>query len=263
MIIAIMKKRMIALALVFVLTLACQSIIPSPVIPREGTVITGCADIVRAVTALQPVEVPKSLAETGVKQGSEFDVNEYFKTLTHISMQDEYTLDYVFRADGLGSFPYLYARPADQPPYASMKDVPENPGLGNFRDQLAIEDVEQGYFEYTVLDMLAGQFYLVWHANYNDTEIVCDRDAADAIVKGINSGNFGIEMDAKQKAQVRAMTNIEPAVRLTADSAIVEVVIFSKWGGFFRRTYTISRSFPYTVDMKEENLVEYQCGIMF
>ena len=37
-----------------------------------------------------------------------------------------------------------------------------------------IEDVEQGYFEYVVMDIMANQFYLFWHANYNDTEIVCN-----------------------------------------------------------------------------------------
>ena len=98
---------------------------------------------------------------------------------------------------------------------------------------------------------------------YNDREIVCSREAADAIVEGLNAGDFGYKLDAKQKAQVRAMTNIEPAVTLTGDSAIVEVVIFTKWGGFFRQTYTISRSFPHTFEVKEENLVEYDCGIMF
>ena len=123
--------------------------------------------------------------------------------------------------------------------------------------------MEQGYFEYAVMDMLARQFYLNWHANYNDAEIVCDREAADAIIEGINSGDFGYKLDAKQKAQARAMTNIEPAVTLTQDSAIVEVVTFTKWGGFFRQTYTISRSFPHTIEMEEENLVEYDCGIMF
>jgi hypothetical protein len=192
-----------------------------------------------------------------------FDVNNYFKVLPHLSMQDGYALDYVYRLDGLGSFPYLYARPVDQTPYASMEDVPANTELGNFRDQLVIEDVEQGYFEYALMDMLAGQFYLVWHANYNDTEIVCNREAVDAIVEGLNAGDFGMAMDAKQQAQVRAMMNIEPAVKLTQDSAIVEIVTFTKWGGFFRRTYTISRAFPHTVEMKEENLVEYDCGIMF
>lgn len=256
-----MKKRIIALLLVFAISLACQALIPPT--ERDGTVISDCADIVRAVIKIRPGEVPQSLMETGIKTGGEFDVNDYFKVLTHISMQDGYSLDYVYRVDGLGSFPYLYARPVDQEPYASMEDVPENTELGNFRDHLKIEDVEQGYFEYAVMDMLAGQFYLVWHANYNDREIVCNRDAADAIVDGLNAGDFGYKLDAKQKTQVRAMTNIEPAVKLTGDSAIVEVVTFTKWGGFFRRTYTISRAFPHTVDVKDENLVDYDCGIMF
>lgn len=257
-----MKRQVIPLvALAFVVSLACQLFIPPTA--REGTVISDCAETVRAVLEIQPTQVPQSLQETGTKQGGEFDVNDYFKVLTHISMQDGYALDYVYPVDFMGAFPYLYARPAGQLSYASLEDVPENTELGNYRDYLEIEDVEQGYFEYTVMDMLAGQFYLVWHANYNDTEIVCNRDAADAIMDGINSGDFGYKLDAKQKAQIRAMTNIEPTVTLTHDSAIVEVVIFTKWGGFFRQTYTISRSFPHTVDMKEENLVPYDCGIMF
>ena len=60
------------------------------------------------------------------------------------------------------------------------------------------------------------------------------------------------------------MRNIESLVNLTDDSATVQVVIFTKWGGFYRLTYEISRSFPHTIlDVKEENLVPYDCGIMF
>jgi len=239
-----MKKRIVALLMVFAVSLACQAF--TPPIEREGTVISDCAAKVRAVIEIQPTKIPQALLETGIKQGDEFNANDYFKVLTHISMQEGYSLDYVY-----------------QPPYASMEDVPENTELGNYRDRLEIEDMEQGYFEYAVMDMLARQFYLNWHANYNDAEIVCDREAADAIIEGINSGDFGYKLDAKQKAQARAMTNIEPAVTLTGDSAIVEVVTFTKWGGFFRQTYTISRSFPHTFEVKEENLVEYDCGIMF
>ena len=241
-----MKKRIIALLMVFAVSLACQALVPPTVVAREGTVISDCAAKVRAVIEIQPTKIPQALLETGIKQGDEFNANDYFKVLTHISMQEGYSLDYVY-----------------QPPYASMEDVPENTELGNYRDRLEIEDVEQGYFEAVVMQIMARQFYLNWHANYNDAEIVCDREAADAIIEGINSGDFGYKLDAKQKAQARAMTNIEPAVTLTGDSAIVEVVTFTKWGGFFRQTYTISRSFPHTIEMEEENLVEYDCGIMF
>lgn len=257
-----MKKQIIALiAFVFSLSLACQAIVPSP--KREGTVISECAGIVHAAAEMQSVEVPQSLMETGKKQGGEFDPNDYFQVLDHVSMQEGYALDYVYPVDFLGSFPLLYPRPVDQPPYASATDVPEGVQLGNFRDHLVIEDVEQGYFEYVVMDIMASQFYLVWHANYNDLQIICDKETANSIVDETNSQDFGAEFDLQQQARVRALTNVEPIVKFTDDSAIVEVVTFTKWGGFFRRTYTINRSFPHEVEVKDENLVEYDCGIMF
>jgi hypothetical protein len=259
-----MKKQIVFLVLaVFAISLACQVFAPPTVTTREGTVISDCAETVSAMTDIQPGKIPQVLLETGVKQGGEFNVNDYFKVLTHLSMQKGYSLDYIYQVDGLGAYPLLYALPDGQTPYASTADMPENAELGDFREHLEIEDMEQGYFEAVVMQIMGRQFYLNWHANYNDAEIVCNQEAADVIVEGINAGDFGMKMDAKQKAQARAMTNIEPAVTLTGDSAIVEVVIFTKWGGFFRQTYTISRAFPHKMEMKEENLVEYDCGIMF
>ena len=242
-----MKKQIVVLVLVvFVVSLACQVFVPPT--ERDGTVISDCAKIIRAVAEIQSVEIPKGLMETGVKQGGEFDPNEYFEVLTHISMQDGYSLDYVYPVDVLGSFPFLYAVPLTRrrtpPGWTSLKTR----NLAISANIFDIEDVEQGYFEYVVMNIMAGQFYLVWHANYNDTEIVCNREAADAIVEMPIAGDFGMALDAKQKAQVRTMTNIEPAVKLTDDTAIVEVVTFTKWGGFYRRTYTISRTFPHTVE---------------
>lgn len=256
-----MKKQTIFLALVmFAISLACQLFFPAG---REGTAISDCAGTVAAMYSAMPGPVPKHLAQTGVKRGDDFDASGYFDVLTHISMQEGYTLDYIYPVDFLGSFPLLYSRPVDQEPYASAADVPEGVELGNFRDRLVIEDVAQGYFEYVVMDIMAGQFYLVWHANYNDLQIVCDKDAATAIVDETNAHDFGMKFDLSQQAQVRALTDIEPVVRLTDDSAVVEVVTFTKWGGFFRRTYTIRRAFPHMVEVNDENLVEYECGIMF
>ena len=202
-----MKKWILPLSVILMASLACSVFAPKS--ERDGTVINNCSSILQALLDTQPREVPKDLMETGIKTGGEFDANDYFKVLTHLSMEDGYTLDYVYAVDFLGSLPYLYPRPVDQPPYASMADIPEGTKLGNYREHLVIEDVEQGYFEYALMDMLAGRFYLVWHANYNDTEIVCDQKAADAIVDAINNGDFGMKMDLAQQAQVRAMTDID------------------------------------------------------
>ena len=257
-----MKKQTIFLLLVIlVFSLSCQFLSPPA---REGTIIFNCPDIVTAVRTIQPSDNPEILFETGIKQGDEFDANEYFNALTNISMQSGYLLDYVYPIPDLGGSPILYARPVEQPPYTSMEDIPEGTDLTDFRDRLEIEDVEQGYFEYVVMDIMAGQFYLFWHANYNDTQIVCNSSEVNAIISDINDGSFGSTFDISQEAKARAMQGIEPLVQLTENTAIVEVIVFTKWGGFYRYTYTISRSFPHKIiDVKNENPVPYDCGVAF
>ena len=257
-----MKKQLIFVLLaVLVSSLACQFLIPSS---RTGTVISDCSDIVSDVASLQAGDIPQTLFDTGKKDGSEFDVSRYFNVLTHLSMQEGYALDYVYQNDGLGAYPLLYVRPMNQAPYASPTDIPENTQLPDFHNYLDVEDVEQGYFEYVVMDIMANQFYLSWHANYNDLEIVCNREEVNNIVADVSSGDFGIAMNLAQQTKARTMRNIEPVVRLTGDVAIVEIVTFTKWGGFYREIYTISRSLPHTViDLKQENIVPYDCGVMF
>ena len=217
-----------------------------------------------AVSGLQLVGMPQHLVDTGTKRGDELDVNQYFTVLTHISMQDGYLLDYVYISESLVGSPLLYARLESQDPYASMEDVPENTQLPDFHEYLEVEDMEQGYFEFVVLNTMANQFYLDWHALYNDAEIVCNSDEVKAIITDISDGSFGNALDISGQVKARAMRNIEPSVQLTGDNAIVEVIIFTKWGGFYRQTYTISRSFPHTiVDLKSENIVLYDCGVAF
>ena len=127
-----------------------------------------------------------------------------------------------------------------------------------------MEDIEQGYFDYVVMDMMANQFYLFWHANYNDTQIVCNRQQLYDIVAQVSTGDFGNSMDPAQQSKARTLRNIVPVVYLTGDVAIVELVTFTKWGGFYRQTYTISREVPHTIlDAKQENILPYDCGIMF
>jgi hypothetical protein len=113
--------------------------------------------------------------------------------------------------------------------------------------------------------MMAGQFYLYWHANYNDTQIVCSRQQVYDIVEQISSGASGYAvLDSEGQEKARTLRNIAPVVHLDGEVALVEVVTFSKWGGFYRRTYTISREAPHSIlDVKEENILPYDCGIVF
>lgn len=254
------RPTLFYLLLISVSLLACQFLTPS----RAGTVISNCAQIVSAVSHIQPGDIPQHFFDTGRKQGGEFDVNQYFDVLPHLSVQDGYTLDYVYQIDSLGGYPMLYAHPVDQTPFASIRDIPENTQLPEFQEYLNTDDTEQGYFEYVVMNIMAGQFYLYWHANYNDLQIVCNRQQMYDIVAQVNTGDFGATMDPAQRAKVRTLRNIPPVVLFAGDTATVEIVTFTKWGGFYRYTYTIRRGLPHTiVDLKQENLVPYDCGIMF
>ena len=257
-----MKKQSTLLLIVtLAFSISCQFLIPSA---RNGTIISNCADVVNAVGGIQPGAAPQHLLDTGVKRGDEFDVNQYFTVLNNISMHEGYLLDYVYISESLGGSPLLYARPEGQAPYTSMEDVPANTQLPDFREYLEIKDVEQGYFEYVVLNTMANQFYLDWHALYNDSEIVCSSDEVNTIITDISDGSFGNPLDISGQVKARTMKNIEPTVQLTEDGAIVEVILFTKWGGFYRQTYTISRSFPHKIiDDKSENIVPYDCGIAF
>lgn len=253
-------QTMVILAAVFVSSLACQFLAPS----KPGTAISNCAELVSAVGDLQVGNIPDHLLETGTKRGDEFDVNRYFNVLDHISMQPGYALDYIYQTDDLGAYPSLLPRKEDQAPYTSFADVPENLKSADFHDFLEVEDTEQGYFEYVIMDIMANQFYLSWHANYNDNEIVCNRQEVDDIISRVSTSEFGNAMNLAQQAKARAMRNIEPTVSLTGDVAKVQVITFTKWGGFYRLTYTINRGFPHTIkDVKSDNLVPYDCGVMF
>lgn len=257
-------KSALPLVVLLVFSFACQTLFPAAVAPRDGVVINNCPELLKSIRSLQTYEVPQGLMETGIKQGDEFDVNEYFAVTPNLSMQEGYVLDYVFISDSLGSFPLLAARPVDQAPYKTSSDVSSESEFANYWKYMQVNDTEQGYFEYASFLRTANQFYLVWHANYNDISIVCDREAVDTIVADINDGSFGMEFDRDQMRQINALQNIEPLVKLTDTTAIVELVIFSKWGGFYRITYTISRSFPHEIiDVQEENIIPYDCGVLF
>jgi hypothetical protein len=43
----------------------------------------------------------------------------------------------------------------------------------------------------------------------------------------------------------------------------VTMLVFTKWGGFYRRTLTINRADHSIVDEQDQPLVEYDCGVAF
>jgi len=133
---------------------------------------------------------------------------------------------------------------------------------GKSGNKIKIDGTNEGFFEYTVLQMLGEQFYLFWHANYNDADIICEVSAIEDVIVSIeNSGLEPITNGFKKDAR---KLNVKPIVEINGDMVTVKLVVFSKWGGFSRFSYTMYRNYPHMViGFQDEVLLEYECGMMF
>jgi hypothetical protein len=236
-------------------------------LPTSTPVSTAWQQTVDAVNALQPGEIPAHLQqEDAVRDGTEFDPNRYFSALTHLSLEPGYLLDYVYYFDGMGGLPMLYARPADQPPYADYAAYGAavgNPGdqRSSYLDHVRTDGTAEGFFQLVVLRITAGQFYLFWHANYNDAQIVCDRARLEGLIAMIQDTSQDLPADVVRQARSIDYT---PVIEFQGDTVRVRIVTFSMWGGFSEEVYTINKSFPHQfLDVDTNVLVPYDCGIMF
>ncbi len=112
--------------------------------------------------------------------------------------------------------------------------------------------------------MYARQFYLYWHANYLDTEIICNKKDLNNILASLGDNDFGLPMPLTSRVRAMFLHDLEPQVILGEESVQVRLLTFTKWGGIYLRTYTLARDKSTRIlDMQEKNLVPYDCGIMF
>jgi hypothetical protein len=231
---------------------------------ESGTIST-CSATVDAMAALTGgLEFPANFqTENPVKTGGEFDVMQYFKVLDHLSMQPGYVLDYVYHFDGMGGYPILYVRPEGQPPYTSEADLVAGSDSTSYLEYIQTDGAPESYFQFVVLAMMGSQFYLFWHADYNDSQIVCDKADVTDIVATLN-GEFGYRIPFTSRVRAAFLSDIAPSVDFSAQTVEVRFVTFTRWGGFYQEIYILSQSMPPAIqDVQEKNLVPYECGVMF
>lgn len=226
----------------------------------KSTIVDG--SVVAQIRKLHPKEIPDHLTKkNSTKTAGDFDPNAYFSVLTHLAVKDGYTLDYVYHymAD-FGGNPCLYARPTDAKPFDTFiehRDWEEKNSLLSF---LVSDGTPDGFFQLAVFHRLAGQFYLYWHANYNDMAIITSREDAEATVKTLNGKRFGAKLTEAQVAAIMAIPP-EPSVALHETTADVTCCVFTKWGGFSRLKETFRRSPPHMIVGRDVvDAVEYDCG---
>lgn len=219
-------------------------------------------DGVQALHAGQTI--PDHFLQPGaVRTGEEFDPNRYFGVLTHISMETGYTLDYVYRIDDFAGLPILYARSTTSERYPTSdslyKDL-QGVKIDDYLAKVQTDGSEAGFFELALLRRMGGEFYLWWHAAYNDAVIVCTTSGLDQIFSSLGEST-PVPTDIQNKAR---KLSLAPRVTIHSTSVDVDLVYFSKSTGFVGLHTTLSRTFPHQVlDEKSEVLLKYDFGVVY
>ncbi|MFC1945625.1 hypothetical protein ACFLW1_00325 [Chloroflexota bacterium] len=251
------------------------------VIPEGKWELEGhkCQTVVDTFHSILPIDIPVHLTDyNSEKTGEEYDVNMCFSVLKHIFMEPPYVLDYVYLFNhSFGGNPLVYVRKVDDTPLLNFEQYKEAKpseeeaekvsnlvGLvmnesDTSSNKIRIDGTPEGFFEYVVLQIMGGQFYLFWHSNYNDTMIICEPAGVDKVIQALE--RYPIPMDFEQEAR---NIDFHPNIEVNDDEVTVSLVLFSKWRGFVRVDSVINREYPHRIIQIEEfELLEYYCGVTF
>jgi len=204
-------------------------------------------------------DIGAAFLENLEQAGEKFDVNEYFTILTHLALEDGYGLDYVYFSPGGDGFPNIYAKLEENPPFATHSEY-EDAGFENYLSHIQVDGTPESYFELALLSIMGEQFYLAWHAEYNDREVVSSPYRLKEIIERLNEEYIPL---TKEQQEDVLQLDVTPRVKFVGDKALVRVVVFTKWGGFYERIYTIDRNFPHKMVDEDVQLIPYMCGVVF
>jgi hypothetical protein len=218
---------------------------------------------------------PDLLASKGLRADGDFDVNQYFSIFPHLKLEKGLQMDYAYDLSGMGGFPIIYTAPQGTPAFPSFQEYVDYaaknaPDPSSYKpdehkdDYLAhiqVDDSPEGYFQFLLMNIIGDQFYLVWHANYNDTVILCDASDMEEVAKEMAGFNLAFPKEINSKIKT---IDFSPTVKVGETTVFIRLVQFSKWYGFRETEYSIGRKFPHQVAAKPyKSLVEYDCGIKF
>ena len=188
--------------------------------------------------------------------GERFDASQIFTVLTHLKPEDGYLLDYVYFAPGGFGAPYFYARREGEPPLADYAAL-ESIGFEDYLGHIQLDSTAESYFEFAVLTIMGHQFYLSWHATYDDWQVVASQERLGEIIDQLNEDSPAL---TEEQQEAIFGLNTHPEVTIKRNTVQVELLVFSRWSGFFKRIYTIDRDFPHRMKEKEIELVPISSG---
>jgi len=278
-----MKKTTILITmgvLISILLAACTlfSNLRSKGSPGTYSMKEACQPVIEGMNHLNSSEdIPQHLMQNSAYyEPGDFDPNEYFTVMDHLHMRTGETLDYLYYYSDMGGYPMVYNRSINSTPFrsetelydslsATEEDEPYNEALYPptiYMHAVEVDQSPESYFQYIALATLGEQFYLYWHANYNDNTILCQQSDLNLISQDLADFlDLSLPEETLQKA---AQIDFTPTVTINANDVVVRWVEFTKWGGFLEKKVTLSKDNPIKILAGEvTTLVEYDCGVAF
>ncbi len=189
------------------------------------------------------------------------DVNRFLEFFDKITLREGMILDYTYYFSGLGGGPLIYTRYEDAPNLSAREYIERfNCNLVGrtyiddkpYLKDIIIDNDPESFFQLVVFSQVAHQFYLSWHARYNDHQFV-----PEPVLVPIR--------DIREAEKYRTLLDhisFEPLIEINDVGAEVRCVMSSEWIGVYYSYFIIS--WPrIAMDTKREVIVPYDCGIRF
>lgn len=197
-------------------------------------------------------------------EGVGFEVNRFLKVFDKIKLKNGFILDYTYHSGGLGGEPLIYTRKKKAPRLSTYEYIEKYGRIDSrpYLNDITIEINPESFFQIAVFSQIVHQFYLAWHANYNDHQFIFSLEIVDDLLKYIpedNKNNYSI--NKKDRERLRTIS-FEPQVNIKEEGAEVGCVMFSAWIGFYYNASFIT--WPnITIKSSREIIVPFDCGINF
>jgi len=226
---------------------------------EKVVIIENAAKILEQVKAV--VEKGKIIERKG---GLLINLNDLFKVLKHISLENGYVLDYVYRYRDGGGYPCVYARKKEAASLLSYEeyekkfsDYQGDEYIINWHLLIKIDGTPESYFEMFTLMEVANNFGLIWHELYRQGNIVPDNESAKRLPEEVQNKIENVDFF--------------PKVIFQGNRVVVSYLVFYNWRGLFKKTAILEipttaildreRFSPIFISGDLKKLVEYSSPI--
>ncbi|MDO8538994.1 MAG: hypothetical protein Q7S40_01025 [Opitutaceae bacterium] len=251
--------------------------LPAPECARVGLAL---AALRAAIGPIPPAWLRLPPADNPAAPAGRFDANRFFGVFDRLAVAPGHTLDYVYNFSGNAGRPLLYTRRTGARPLATRAEHEQHASRVRSRPafldqvQLAAGDpVAALHLAWFALE--APKFYLHWHAQYFDDELVVLPGQLKALLARIPA-SASDPLEARRviaepaRAALRAL-DLQPRVAFGPDDASGEVtaLAFGQWQGFhwrrtrFRRERSWLRRDALIIEHSVKVVAPYHCGIIF